>query len=63
MSWEIRNVGWPIPVSNWNGIPNTKHHIEASTIIEPYKIVVIPLYGNNYFYTENHKGRNINFYE
>lgn len=62
MTWEIRNVGWPITIQAWNNTFQTKHYIQPTPIMEPYKIVV-PTYGNNYFYTENYKGRNINFYE
>jgi hypothetical protein len=62
MIHELRNAVWPISDSNLYGVQETKHRIEATSIVDPYKITV-PTYGNKYFYTDNYKGKYVNIYE
>lgn len=60
MSWSLKNVGWPIPyqTTSWP-ISTTKHKIESTPILNPYKIVAIPLYNNYRFYYNVIKGTNV----
>lgn len=59
MTWQISNVGWPIPLStSWPVSDSGKHRIEAT----PYLLTSPPvqLYGSSLYYSESQKGQVIN---
>lgn len=61
MTWEIRNVGWPVPYTTHDYWPLAK----PKQLVNPYlfeyrdKEYIQP-YGHTYYPTENYKGKTIN---
>ena len=59
MTWQIKDVGWPIPISNntWPITNSVKHKIEAT----PYmQAPPVETYGSSYYYSDSKKGSVIN---
>lgn len=63
MTWEIRNVGWPLPYSDtWPISQKKTKPAEMPYLFEHRDKLYIQPYGYTYYSTENYKGRIISYW-
>ena len=63
MTWEIRNVGWPVPYGDTRPVSQNKPKpVEVPHLFEYRDKLYIQPYGYTYYSTETHKGRIVNYW-
>lgn len=60
MTWELRNVGWPVPYGEpWPISSKSPKSQESQIQTSPTKHIIV-VYGYNWFATEAHLGQKVN---